>query len=209
MALLSRHVVAFLAAVVRSPATVGAMVPSSSQRAARLAAVVPRAGEPVIVELGPGTGSVTSAIECRLGGRGRHVAVEIDSVLADYLRIAHPHVEVIVGDAVDLERLLAVQHISAVEVVISGLPWTLIDPEAQRAIVDATARCLTPTGCFTTFAYVHGLSLPWARQFRALLGEVFDEVLITRTVWRNLPPAVTYACRRPRAWFEEGCGGAQ
>jgi hypothetical protein len=31
-----------------------------------------------------------------------------------------------------------------------------------------------------------------------LLGEVFDEVLTTRTIWWNLPPAVTYACRRPR-----------
>jgi phospholipid N-methyltransferase len=137
------------------------------------------------------------------------VAVEIDPVLADYLRIAHSHVEVIVGDAVDLEGLLAVQHISAVDVVISGLPWSLIDPEAQRVIVDATARCLAPTGCFTTFAYVHGLSMPWARQFRVLLGEIFDEVLITRTVWWNLPPAVTYVCRRPRAGLKRRCGRAQ
>ena len=37
-----------------------------------------------------------------------------------------------------------------------------------------------------------------ARRFRALLDEVFDEVLTTRTVWRNLPPAVSYVCRRPR-----------
>lgn len=199
MALLPRHLVAFLAAVVRRPVTVGAVVPSSSRLAARLAAVVPRAGKPVVVELGPGTGSVTTAIECRLGSRGRHVAVEIDPILADYLRIAHPRVEVLVGDAADLERLRAAHHIPAVDVVISGLPWSLINPESQRAIVDATARSLSPGGCFTTFAYVHGLSTPWARQFRALLGEVFDEVLTTRTVWWNLPPAVTYVCRRPQA----------
>ena len=64
-------------------------------------------------------------------------------------------------------------------------------------IVDATARSLRPGGSFTTFAYVHALSMNRARQFRALLGEVFDEVLTTRTVWWNLPPAVTYVCRRP------------
>ena len=208
MPLLSRHVVAFLAAVLRSPATIGAVAPSSSQLAARLAAVVPRAGEPVVVELGPGTGSVTTAIECRLGGRGCHVAVEIDRVLAEYLRAEHPGVEVLVGDAVDLERLFARHRMPAVDALISGLPWSLIDPDSQRAIVNATARCLAPGGCFTTFAYVHALSMTRARQFRTLLDEVFDEVLTTRTVWWNLFPAVTYVCRRPRAAVEGRSGAA-
>lgn len=208
MPLLSRHVVALLAAVVRSPATVGAVAPCSSQLAARLAAVVPRAGNPVVVELGPGTGSVTTAIECRLGGRGRHVAVELDPVLADYLSAQHPEVEVLVGNAVELERLFAAHRMPAVDAVVSGLPWALIDPDPQRAIVEATARLLSPGGCFTTFAYVHALSMTRARQFRTLLGEVFDEVLTTRTVWWNLPPAVTYACRRPRAAVEGRGGGA-
>lgn len=184
------------------------MAPSSPHLAARLAAVVPRVGEPVVVELGPGTGSVTTAIEYRLGGRGRHVAVEIDPVLADYLRAEHPSVEVLVGDAVEMERLFAGNRVPPVDAVVSGLPWSLIGPDAQRAIVEATARSLAPPGCFTTFAYLHALSTIRARQFRALLGEVFDEVLTTRTVWWNLPPAVTYVCRRPRAAQQEPTGDA-
>lgn len=197
MPLVTRHLAHFLAAALRSPATVGAVAPSSPHLAARLAAVVPRVGKPVVVELGPGTGSVTAAIEHRLAGRGRHVAVEIDLVLAKYLRAEYPDVEVLVGDAAKLEQLLADHQVPAADAVISGLPWSLIDAGAQRAIVDATARSLRPGGSFTTFAYVHALSMTRARQFRALLGEVFDEVLTTRTVWWNLPPAVTYVCRRP------------
>jgi phosphatidylethanolamine/phosphatidyl-N-methylethanolamine N-methyltransferase len=199
MPLLSRHLVAFLAAVLRSPATVGAVAPSSPHLAARLAAVVPRVGEPVVVELGPGTGSVTTAIEYRLAGRGRHLAVEIDPVLANYLRAEHPGVEVLVGDAAELEQLFAQYQVCAVDALVSGLPWSLIDADAAREILDATARSLRPHGCFTTFAYLHALPMTRARQFRALLGEIFDEVLTTRTVWWNLPPAVTYVCRRPRA----------
>ncbi|MGB6165186.1 MAG: methyltransferase domain-containing protein [Pseudonocardiaceae bacterium] len=199
MPLLSRHLVAFLAAVLRSPATVGAVAPSSPHLAARLAAVVPRVGEPVVVELGPGTGSVTTAIEYRLAGRGRHLAVEIDPVLANYLRAEHPGVEVLAGDAAELEQLFAQYQVCAVDAVVSGLPWSLIDADATRAIVDATARSLRPRGCFTTFAYLHALPMTRARQFRALLDEIFGEVLTTRTVWWNLPPAVTYVCRRPRA----------
>jgi phosphatidylethanolamine/phosphatidyl-N-methylethanolamine N-methyltransferase len=127
------------------------------------------------------------------------VAIEIDPVLANCLRAEHTGVEVLVGDAAELERLFAQYQVSAVDAVVSGLPWALIDAEVQREIVDATARSLRPGGCFTTFAYLHALSMTRARQFRALLGEVFDEVLTTRTVWWNLPPAVTYVCRRPRA----------
>jgi phospholipid N-methyltransferase len=198
MPLLPPHLVAFLAAALRSPATVGAVAPSSPQLAARLAAVVPRIGQPVVVELGPGTGSVTAAIEYRLAGRGQHVAVEIDPRLAHYLRTKYAGVEVLVGDAADLTRLFAEHQVPAADAVVSGLPWSLIDTDAQRAIVAATARSLRPGGCFTTFAYVHALSMTRAREFRALLSENFCEVLITRTVWWNLPPAVTYVCRRPR-----------
>lgn len=197
MPLVPRHLAHFLAAVLRSPATVGAVAPSSPLLAAQLAAVVPRVGEPVVVELGPGTGSVTAAIGHRLAGRGRQVAVEIDVVLARYLRAEYPEVQVLVGDAAKLEQLLTEHQVPAADAVVSGLPWSLIDSDAQRAIVTATARSLEPGGSFTTFAYVHALSMNRARQFRALLGDVFEEVLTTRTVWWNLPPAVTYVCRRP------------
>ncbi len=197
MPLLPPHLYTFLAAVLRSPATVGAVAPSSAQLAAQMATVVPSAGEPVVIELGPGTGSVTTAIEYRLAGRGRQVAVEVDPGLANYLRSEHAGVEVLLGDAVDLQRLLAEHRLPALDAVVSGLPWSLIDADAQRAIVHATARSLAPGGCFTTFAYLHSLPMTGARQFRALLRDVFDEVLITRTIWWNLPPALTYVCRRP------------
>ncbi|MFN2497346.1 MAG: class I SAM-dependent methyltransferase [Pseudonocardiaceae bacterium] len=191
-----RHLAPFFAAALRNPATMGAVVPSSSHLAARLAAAVPRIGDPVVVELGPGTGSATAAIEHRLAGRGRHVAVEIDPVLGAHLRAEYPGVEVLVGDAAELERLLAEHNVPGADVVISTLPWSLIGAKAQRAIVEATARSLRPHGSFSTVAYVHALPMIRARRFRALLGEVFDEVLTTRTVWWNLPPAVTYVCRR-------------
>lgn len=198
MPLRPRHLAPFLAAALRNPATMGAVAPSSSRLAARLAAVVPRGDDPVVVELGPGTGSATTAIEHRLAGRGRHVAVEIDPVLAEHLRSEHPGVEVLVGDAAELEQLLAEHHVPGADAVVSALPWSLIRQEAQRAIVEATARSLRPGGSFTTLAYLHALPMTRARRFRALLGEVFDEVLTTRTVWWNLPPAVSYVCRRPR-----------
>jgi hypothetical protein len=57
---------AFLAAALRRPATMGAVAPSSERLGAVLASIVPSQGEPVVVELGPGTGAV-SAVR-RAGG---------------------------------------------------------------------------------------------------------------------------------------------
>lgn len=187
----------FIAATLRSPATMGAVAPTSSHLSRHLTSVVPGVGEPVVVELGPGTGTATAAIQQRLDGRGRQLAVEIDPALGELLRRRHPDIEVVVGDAVHLERLLAAHGVTGVDTVVSALPWSLIERAAQRTILEAAARALRPGGCFATLAYVHALPMTGARRFRGLLGEVFDEVLTTRTVWRNLPPAVSYVCRRP------------
>jgi phospholipid N-methyltransferase len=42
------------------------------------------------------------------------------------------------------------------------------------------------------------MTLGAARRFRRRLRDTFDEVLVSATVWRNLPPAFVYVCRRPR-----------
>ena len=74
----------------------------------------------------------------------------------------------------------------------------LLGVAVQERIVDQVVDALAPHGVFTTFAYVHALAMAPARRFRALLRTRFDEVLPTRCVWRNAPPAITYVCRRPK-----------
>ena len=189
---------AFLAAWVRNPARMGAVVPSSSRLSARLAMVAPTQGSPVVVELGPGTGAVSELVSRRLPSSARHLAVELDPAMATYLATAHPGVEVINGDAAKLGSLLAERDVHGVDAVISGLPWSLFDRETQRAILGQVVTAIGETGVFATFAYPGGMPLPSARRFRETLHETFDEVVVTRTVWRNLPPAFCYLCRRPK-----------
>lgn len=189
---------AFFAAALRSPGKVGALFPSSAPLAALLAAVAPRTGAPVVVELGPGTGAVTGIIDTRLPPAARHIAVELDPGMCRYLERVHPGLEVVEGDAAKLAMLLAERDVEQVDAVLSGLPWALFDDELQRSILDQVAAVIGPTGAFTTFAYTSGMVLPAARRFRRVLRETFDEVVVTATVWRNIPPAFAYVCRRPR-----------
>jgi phospholipid N-methyltransferase len=190
---------AFLAAAVRRPATMGAVAPSSPRLGAVLASVVPRTGEPVVVELGPGTGAVSAVIAEKLPPGARHLAVELDPDMVAYLRRTRPELEVVQGNAANLAELLAERGIGTVHAVICGLPWALFDDDTQTALLGEISRVIGDRGAFTTFAYLHGMTLGAARRFRRTLRSTFDEVLVTATVWRNLPPAFVYVCRRPSA----------
>ncbi|MFF4807873.1 class I SAM-dependent methyltransferase [Micromonospora chersina] len=188
---------AFLGQFARHPFTTGAVLPSGPALARDITAAVPRTGQPLVVELGPGTGAFTRAIQQRLAGRGQHLAVELNPRFAAALARRHPAVRVVRADAAALDRVLAEQHLPAADVVVSGLPWAAFGAARQLAVLDAVRATLRPGGAFTTFAYRHALATGPARRFRRLLTGAFEEVTVGRTVWSNLPPALVYHCRRP------------
>jgi phospholipid N-methyltransferase len=189
--------VAFFGEFVRSPMIVGAVAPSSPALARVATAAVPRTGSPIVVELGPGTGPFTDAIQRRLAGRGRHIAVEVNPRFAGRLAALHPAVDVVNADATDLGAVLQERGLSQIDVVVSGLPWAAFADAHQRDVLSAVVTALPPDGVFTTFAYVHARWAPPARRLLHSLRERFDEVVISRTVWANFPPALVYYCRRP------------
>lgn len=189
----------FFGQFVRSPATIGALAPSSQRLAEVVCAPVPERGDPVIVELGPGTGPFTAEIQRRLGGRGHHLAVELNERLATLLAGRFPAADVVCDDAARLPELLAERGLSRADAVVSGLPWAAFPRDLQLRLMDAVTSVLSPVGAFTTFSYIHAIPLPPARRFRELLAERFEEVVPGRTVWRNAPPAFVFHARRPRS----------
>lgn len=148
-----------------------------------------------MVELGAGTGAVSTAIQKRMPEDGRHLAVEIDAELASHLRESHPGMQVLHGDAADLRTLITEAGAETVNAVVSGLPWSLFGEPLQKQILREVCRTMSKDAVFSTFAYRHATGLAGARRFRALLDEHFDEVVVSRTVWCNLPPALVYVCR--------------
>ena len=189
----------FLREFLRAPTRIGAVAPSSRRLAEALTAPVPERGDPVVVELGPGTGSCTGVIQNRLAGRGRHLAIELSPTLANLIAGRHPAVEVITGNATECRSLMAERGATAADVVVSGLPWASFPHDLQHGALDAVCDVLAPGGAFTTFAYVFAAQTPPARRFRQLLRDRFEEVVMGRTVLANLPPAFVYYARRPRS----------
>ncbi|MCW2561400.1 MAG: SAM-dependent methyltransferase [Mycobacterium sp.] len=188
----------FLAQWLRTPGQIGAIAPSSSRLARAISTAIPEHGDPVVVELGAGTGPFTAEIQRRLAGRGRHLAVEVNPKLAQLLRDRFTQAEVIEDDARLLPSLLDERGLRHADVVISSLPWTMFEPTTQYLLLKAVLDVLAPHSVFSTFAYLHAAPMAGARRFRELSAQHFEEVISSRTVWRNLPPAFVLHARRPR-----------
>lgn len=187
----------FVATAVRNPRMVGAATPTSTAVAATVAQVVPTTGTPVVVELGPGTGSLSQGIHARLPVGGRHIGIELGEDLVRYLRTRRPWLEVVHGDAADLLVLLDKLGVDRVDAMVTSIPWSLLDQDLQDDILRQVAAVLAPHAAFTALTYLPAGRTAGGRHFRDQLGVTFDEVL-THVTWRNLPPILHYLCRRPR-----------
>jgi phosphatidylethanolamine/phosphatidyl-N-methylethanolamine N-methyltransferase len=170
----------------RAPTRVATVTASSEALVAEMVRPFPRREDPVIVELGAGTGRVTDGIQRRLRGRGRHIAIEINPLLAARLAERHPPVTVVCADAAALPHILAARGVPRVDLVASLLPWAAYRNASIQRLV---AEVLAPDGAFTQVVLT---SLRWmgpARRQDRETRATFPEVHLTPTVWRNLPPA--------------------
>jgi phosphatidylethanolamine/phosphatidyl-N-methylethanolamine N-methyltransferase len=188
----------FVREFVRDPLHTASVTPSSRALAAAMVRAIPTTGSPVVVELGPGTGAFTRAIQEHTGGRAHHVAVELNPRWAQLVSERHPEVDVVQADARDLARLLADRGLPAADAVVSGLPWVAYSPGPDgRGLHAVITEVLAPTGVFTQFGYTWTRWAPPARRQLADLRAHFAEVTTSRTVRRNVPPAIVHEARRP------------
>ena len=153
-------------------------------------------GASVIVEFGPGTGPITRALIESKPPNSKLIAVERNEEFVAMLRERHPGLDVAHDCVQQLPKILAARGETAADRIVSGLPWGAFDESLQRDIMKAAHDCLTADGVFVTFAYLQGFALPPAWRFRKLLREMFSEVRQSDVVWRNVPPAFVYTCRK-------------
>jgi phospholipid N-methyltransferase len=186
----------FLSEFLRAPRAVGAVLPSSRGLAAAMVAPIDFATARDIVEFGPGTGSFTAGIAERLTPRHRYVGIEANAQFCRHLAAAFPALRFVNAGAERAADVLAENGMQSADAIVSGLPWASLPIELQDAIFAQMERCLRPGGVFVTFAYLQGLCLPGAWALRRRLRRAFPAVTRTPAVWRNMPPAFTYVCRK-------------
>jgi phosphatidylethanolamine/phosphatidyl-N-methylethanolamine N-methyltransferase len=191
----ARHAVAqsphslFWRELANNPGQIGAICASSPRLGARMAAWVNPSTDGLVVELGGGTGVITSALLDRGVPPEKLVVVEYSPTLAAHLMKRFPGVCVIEGDAAQLcnwieQRRLPlgtdgqIQHIHS---IVSGLPLLSLPQQARTRIITAGTSALIKGGRLIQFTYnLRGRS-PWA--------SVGLKQIQSERVLANLPPA--------------------
>lgn len=186
----------FLTAFVKRPFDTGSITPSSAHLAEAMVEGMGLSEADTVIELGPGTGVFTRVIHERLKPRAHFTCFELNPDLARALSARFPQAHVVNDSAENLDHHLQEIGRTSVDCVISGLPWIAFSVERQERLLDASVRALKPGGRFSTFAYRHASWLPQGRHFKSLLESRFAHVETSPMVWRNLPPAFVYRCRK-------------
>ncbi|MGR3320427.1 MAG: class I SAM-dependent methyltransferase [Pseudooceanicola sp.] len=174
----------FLGEMLRRPAEVSAIAPSSASVARKMTEGLDRVTGP-IVEIGPGTGSFTRAILDRGIAPERLTLLEMNPRFCEALCARFPGVRVINRPAQEI----AMTGLRDVGAVISGVP-VLARPQIQREVVGAAFRVMAPGGVFVQITYSPNSPIPDEMQARLGIRSIKRG-----TVWTNLPPARVFEFR--------------
>ncbi|MFN7101177.1 MAG: phospholipid N-methyltransferase PmtA [Pseudorhizobium sp.] len=118
------------------PKSVGAILPTSSVTARRMASVInPSSGLPVL-ELGPGTGIITKAILARGIAPENLASIEFSTDFYQHLKRTLPGVNFINGDAFDLNSTLGDWRDRKFDAVISAIPLLSFPMEKRIALLE-------------------------------------------------------------------------
>ncbi|AJC84448.1 class I SAM-dependent methyltransferase [Campylobacter peloridis] len=182
----------FLFHYFKNPKQTGAFCASSKKLSKLITSHVHNAKN--IVEIGPGTGSFTQYILKQKSHKANFFAVEINPHMAKKLKKNIKNIDVEVNSAEFLSNMLEKRSIKQLDLIISGIPWAMLNSKEQDVLLNSIHEVLEEKGCFATFAYV--LPTPKGRAFKKKLFATFSKVEISPIIWQNLPPAFVYFCTK-------------
>jgi phosphatidylethanolamine/phosphatidyl-N-methylethanolamine N-methyltransferase len=179
----------FLRSWIEKPLVTGAVSPSGRALARCMASYVdPNARGPV-VELGPGTGSVTEALLKRGVRPERLIAVEFNAEFVPDLEARCPGVRIVCGDAYAVKQVLAEALGGPAIAFVSSLPLLTKPVETRVRLLEDCFELAGRSAPFIQFTY--GLTPPIPRE--AARGV---SVSPSPRIWWNLPPAQVWIYRR-------------
>jgi phosphatidylethanolamine/phosphatidyl-N-methylethanolamine N-methyltransferase len=186
----------YLREYLKKPTQFGAVAPSSDELAKTMLEGLDLRNARAVLEYGPGNGIFTDHITRKISPNTKFAAIEINPRMAELFKERHPDVLLFEDTVANARMICDYAGFDSVDCIVSGLPWATFPELTQVKLLEEMMRVLRPGGDFVTFAYVHALALPMSKRFANLLGKYFQSVSKSPVVWRNVPPALVYRCRR-------------
>lgn len=179
-----KNLTLFGAELLANPRAIGAACPSSPLLARRIASLVGHSQHSYVLELGAGTGAITSGLLRRGVPMERLVMVERSPAMVRLLRRRFPGAVVIEGDAANIHEMVQDQlRLSSSDFshVISSLPLRSIPRQSAACIAAAIQDFLCHGARLIQYTYdLRNGSTSWYER----LGHVHSSV-----IWLNVPPA--------------------
>ncbi len=178
-----------ISSAVRDMRNVASLFPSSPFAVRSILKAFPESTHTVI-EYGPGTGIVTREILRRLPPIGKVVALELNSRFFPLLEsFGDPRLELQEGNVFDLLPPLQTTLAGRVDVVVSGIPFTVLSKQERERLMAQTHSLIRPGGRFVVYQNSR-LILPLLRKHFGVVRVKFEP--------RNILPYFIMAAERSK-----------
>lgn len=180
--------VRFLRSWIEKPLAMGAVMPSGKLLARTMANYVDINSDAPVIELGPGTGPITTALVERGIDQRRLVLVEYSPNFCALLRERFPKATVVQGDAYALRETLGEILREPASAVVSGLPLVTKPMRTRVRLLRDAFTALAPKAPFVQFTYSVAPPIP-----KSLTGITTEA---SERIWMNVPPARVWVYRK-------------
>jgi phospholipid N-methyltransferase len=171
----------FFKQFLKRPFQVASIVPSSKALVERVASKMDFNQPRVIAEYGPGEGVHSREIARRMCPDSNLLLFELDRAFARDLErqfAGDRRVRVIHGDAASLPHELQRRGIDSCDYILSGIPFSILQLEKKRALLQKTHDALAPGGSFIIYQVTNEL-----KQHATLFEHARSEYFL-----QNIPP---------------------
>lgn len=188
--------VVFFQVMLRNPIGVSAVAPSSQRLAEAMAQDLDLQPNETLIELGPGTGALTSQIRRILPASDAYLGIELEGDFVRHLQGRFPDLKFVQNTVARAHQVHADSGLPPAKAIISGLAISTLPELVQIDLIENINRLMTPGSLFRMFQYVHAYPFPSSIRFRQRMGELFPTYQRSSIVFKNIPPAYVLTWQR-------------
>jgi len=165
----------------------GSIVPSSPFLVNDVLSQVDWEKARVLVEFGPGVGTMTREILNRMHPDAVLVAIELNPDFVSFLQdeVSDSRLRIVHGSASEVRAVLASRSLTRADYIVSGIPYSTLPDPIRRKILRESREVLSPQGALLVYQFT-GTVLPYLQSSFASVQQDFQLL--------NILPARIFYC---------------
>ncbi|MCU1297017.1 MAG: methyltransferase [Acidobacteriaceae bacterium] len=170
----------------KAPLMLGSVVPSSRFLVDDVLSKIDWQKARVLVEFGPGVGTITQEILKRMRSDAKLIVFELNEEFVDFLReeISDTRLHVAHASADKVREVLRSLQLEHADYIVSGIPYSTLTDSMRQEVIGESRRALGTDGVFLMYQFTN-VALPY-------LKSNFRSVKHGFQFWNILPARIYY-----------------